>query len=138
MCAVFEANLQQNVEILVVSFWDLGIQSLSSKLSCYERNFKKHLTLSLVRIWWGTLFMTASTLPKKCPYSEFFWSVLYSIRIEYREIRSIFKYSVRMREIRTRKIPNTDAFHAVLFMRKKLCIMSFQYCIFYLFPSCDW
>ena len=33
---------------------------------------------------------------KECPYSELFWPVIYRIRTEYEEIRSI--YSVRMRE----------------------------------------
>ena len=37
-------------------------------------------------------------LCEKCPYSEFFWSVFSLIRTEYGEIRSIFPYSVRMRE----------------------------------------
>ena len=35
-------------------------------------------------------------LRKKCPYSEFFWSVFSRIRIEYEEIRSISPYSVRI------------------------------------------
>ena len=35
---------------------------------------------------------------KKCPYSDFFWSVFSRIRTEYGEIRSISPYSVRMRE----------------------------------------
>ena len=35
---------------------------------------------------------------EKCPYSEFFWSVFSRIRTEYEKIRSIFPYSVRMRE----------------------------------------
>ena len=42
-----------------------------------------------------------------------FWSVFSCIRIEYREIRSISPYSVRMWENVTRKSPNTDTFHAV-------------------------
>ena len=33
-----------------------------------------------------------------CPYSESFWSVFYRIQSEYGEIRSIYPYSVRMRE----------------------------------------
>ena len=35
---------------------------------------------------------------KKCPYSELFWSVFSRIRTEYGGIRSISRYSVRMRE----------------------------------------
>ena len=53
---------------------------------------------------------------EKCPYSEFF---LFSrIWTEYGEIRSISHYSVRMREIRTRKTPNTDTFYAVKIVNK--------------------
>ena len=37
-------------------------------------------------------------LRKICPYSELFWFVFSHIRTEYEEIRSIFSYSVRMRE----------------------------------------
>ena len=37
-------------------------------------------------------------LRKKCPYSEFFWSLFSRIRTEYVEIRSISPYLVRMRE----------------------------------------
>ena len=37
-------------------------------------------------------------LCKNCPYSELFWSAFSYIRIEYGEIRSIFPYSVRVRE----------------------------------------
>ena len=43
---------------------------------------------------------------EKCPYSEFFWSILSRIRTEYGEIVCISPYSVRMRE-------NTDTLHAV-------------------------
>ena len=39
-----------------------------------------------------------STLRQKCLYSEFFWSVLSRIWTEYREIQSISRYSVQMRE----------------------------------------
>ena len=38
------------------------------------------------------------TLPKKCPYSELFWSAFFRIWTQYREILSISSYSVRMRE----------------------------------------
>ena len=39
-----------------------------------------------------------NTLRRKCPYSEFFWSVFSRIRTEYGEIRSVSPYSVQMRE----------------------------------------
>ena len=45
----------------------------------------------------GLLFVYSS-LRKKCPYLELFWSVFFRIRTEYGEIRSISPYSVRMRE----------------------------------------
>ena len=38
------------------------------------------------------------SLLEKCPYSELFWSAFSRIRTEYREIRSISPYSVRMLE----------------------------------------
>ena len=37
-------------------------------------------------------------LGKKCPYSQFFWSVFNPIQTEYGGIRSIYAYSVQMRE----------------------------------------
>ena len=48
-------------------------------------------------------------LRKKCPYSEFFWSAFPAFRLH----TEISPYSVQMREIRTRKIPNTDTFYVV-------------------------
>ena len=51
------------------------------------------------------------TLPKKCPYSEFFWSVFSRIRSKYGEIQSI---QSEYGKIRTKKTPNTDSFYAVL------------------------
>ena len=38
------------------------------------------------------------SLPKKCPYSELFWSAFSRIRTEYGVIRSISPYSARKRE----------------------------------------
>ena len=48
-----------------------------------------------------------------CPYSELFWSVFSRIRTEYGEMRSMFRYSVRMRESTYQITPNTDTFYAV-------------------------
>ena len=64
-------------------------------------------------------FFQKTSLRKKCPYSELFWSAFFSafscIRTEY----SISPYSVRMPEntgkMRTRITPNTDIFYAVLY-----------------------
>ena len=50
-----------------------------------------------------------SILRKKCPYSEFFWSVFSRIWTEYGEILSISLYSVRRGKMHTRKCPNTDS-----------------------------
>ena len=55
-----------------------------------------------------------STLRKKCPYSEFFWSIFSRIRTEYREILGISLYSVQMRENTDQKTPNTDTFYAII------------------------
>ena len=42
-------------------------------------------------------------LRKKSPHSEFFWSVSSRIWTEYRETRSIFPYSIRMKENKDQK-----------------------------------
>ena len=39
---------------------------------------------------------TTYSFTKKCPYSEFFWSVFFRILTDYGEIRSISSYSVQM------------------------------------------
>ena len=38
------------------------------------------------------------TPSKKCPYSEFFWSVFFRIYTEYEDLLFKYPYSVRMRE----------------------------------------
>ena len=43
-------------------------------------------------------FQYLRSLRKKCPYSEFFWTVFYRIHIEYGKIPSISPNSVRLRE----------------------------------------
>ena len=52
------------------------------------------------------------SLRKKCPYSEFFWSVFSRIQTEYGEIQII---QSECGKIWTRKTPNTDTFHAINF-----------------------
>ena len=47
-------------------------------------------------------FLT-TTLREKCPYSDFFWSLLPRIWTEYGEILRVSPYSVRMRENIDRK-----------------------------------
>ena len=61
------------------------------------QNQKKVLEIRL-RTAKMTNFYLRETLRGKCPYSEFFWSVFYSIRTEYGEIPRISPYSVRQRE----------------------------------------
>ena len=48
--------------------------------------------------WCGAHLKLGASRCKRCPYSELFWSVFSNMRTEYGEIRSIFPYSVRMRE----------------------------------------
>ena len=62
------------------------------------------------------------TLHKKCPYSGLFWSVFFRIWTEYGEIRSIFRYSVRMRENVDQK--NSEYGHFSLSVRMYLMPMT--------------
>ena len=48
--------------------------------------------MSVIKLSWS------STLRKKYLYSEFFWSVFFRIRTEYKDLWSKFPYSVRMRK----------------------------------------
>ena len=58
--------------------------------------------------------MTKLSLHEKCPYLEFFWSVLSRIRTEYGKILRIpLRIQSECGKIRSRKTPNTDTFHAV-------------------------
>ena len=53
---------------------------------------------------------------RKCPYSEFFWSVFSCIRTEYENFRSKSLYSVQIRENKDtcpNKCPNKGTFYAV-------------------------
>ena len=53
------------------------------------------------------------SLRKKCPYSNFFWSIFSRIRTECGDLRRKSPYSVRMQENMDQKTPNTDTFRAV-------------------------
>ena len=55
---------------------------------------------------------------EKCPYSEFFWSVFSRVWSEYGEIPPLIQSECG--KIRTRKIPNMETFHAVLFLESYL------------------
>ena len=61
-----------------------------------------------------------NTLRKKCPYSEFFWSVFSFIRTEYGDLLRKYPCSIRMQEIRTRKTAKTDISHGVTAALKHL------------------
>ena len=54
------------------------------------------------------------TLPKKCPYLEFFWSTFSHIRIKYGDLQSNSPYSVRMWE-------NKDTFYVVQAWEESIC-----------------
>ena len=53
---------------------------------------------------------------KKCPYLDLFWSPFSRIRTKCREILNISPYPVRMWEKGDQISPNTDTFHAVIFL----------------------
>ena len=71
------------------------------------------------RRWIFFLKIVKDTLREKCPHSEFFWALYSRIRTEYREMRSISPFQSEYGKIRTRKTPNTDTFHSVIFRREK-------------------
>ena len=61
-----------------------------------------------------------SSLREKCPYSEFFWSVFSCIPTQYGvSLHNQSEYG----KIRTRRIPNTDTFHAVHDKMKCSCFL---------------
>ena len=55
-----------------------------------------------------------------CPYSEYFWSVFFSIRTEYRDLLCKSPYLVRKLQNTDQKTPNSDTFYAVHFINKLL------------------
>ena len=71
------------------------------------------------RRWIFFLKIVKDTLREKCPHSEFFWALYSRIRTEYWEMRSISPFQSEYGKIRTRKTPNTDTFHSVIFTREK-------------------
>ena len=76
-------------------------------------------------------YISKFRLHKKCPYDELSWSLFSHIRTEYGDLQSTSPYSLQMQEIRTRKTPYTDTFHAVLFPPK------FYFCNFRE-PTSNW
>ena len=65
-------------------------------------------------IYFKVTYSLNYSLRKKCPYSELFWPVFSRICTKYAEVRSIYAYLVRMRELWTRISLNTDTFHSVI------------------------
>ena len=60
----------------------------------------------------NTNFLKFITLCEKCPNSEFFWSIFSCSQTEYGDVLGI---QSDCGKIWTRKIPNPDSFHTVLF-----------------------
>ena len=84
------------------------------KIYLTVEDFNLEITESVMKDFWQTHNMHNLSLREKCPNTEFFWSVLFRIRIEYGEIRSMSPYSVRMREnTDQKKIPYLETFYAV-------------------------
>ena len=54
------------------------------------------------------------TLGEKYAYSELFWSTFSGIRTDYEEILRFLRIQSECGKIRTRIIPSTDTFYAVL------------------------
>ena len=64
-----------------------------------------NLNQRLYQIWFFTYYLTFwLALRRKCPYSEFFWSVFFCIWTEYGEIFRISRYLVQMWENMDQKI----------------------------------
>ena len=51
---------------------------------------------------------------RECPYSEFFWSIFFDIRTEYRDLQSKSSHSVQMPEKKRQKNSEYEHFYAVL------------------------
>ena len=78
----------------------LGLEGdITKNKALYKKEsfLKKHIFFK-VSMKMGGLTLWSSALREKCPYSELFESVFSRIWTEHGELRSIFLYSVRMRE----------------------------------------
>ena len=77
------------------------------------RKLNVHKTFNLIPAsTWQYGYPRSGSRRKKCPYSEFFWSVYSRIWSQYGDLQSKYSYSVQIGEIRTRKSPNTDTFYS--------------------------
>ena len=70
-------------------------------------------------------YISKFRLHKKFPYEKLSWSLFSHIRTEYGDLQNTSPHSLQMQEIRTRKTPYTDTFHAVLLPPKSL-LLQFQ------------
>ena len=64
----------------------------------YQKIMPTSTKLVFLQCLQNLLHLMKESLCEMCPNTEFFWSVFSRIRTEYREIRNISPYSVRMRE----------------------------------------
>ena len=83
----------QSVFIKITETWQISYEPFARVHSLLKRWFQGSKRLFIK-------FPECSTLREKCLYSEFFWSVSLGIQS-------------KCGKIRTRKIPNTNTFHAV-------------------------
>ena len=65
-------------------------------------------------------YIFRASLREKCLYSEFLWSVFSRIQTKYGEIRVSLRIQSECGEIRTRKTPNSDTFHKMRSLSKKM------------------
>ena len=81
--------------------------SVHQQVKHEEKMFKKSHHKSTRTNFSACFCVHLLPLRKKCPYSEFFWSVFSRIWTVYAP------YSSKCGKIRTRKTPNTDTFYRV-------------------------
>ena len=79
----------------------------------------KHLRNGTLQQYLQWFVVVNCSLLRKCPYSVFS-----CIRTECGVMLHISLYSARMREIRTRVTPNTNAFHAVIVAKNSILNIS--------------
>ena len=78
------------------------------------------------------MFDRTLTLPKKCPYSEFFWSVFSRIRTEY---GGILRDTARIRENADQK--NSEYGHFSRSVKKRCLLLLSNYPPFFYYLTCN-
>ena len=66
------------------------------------------------------------SLGKKCPNSEFFWSVYLRIWTEYGDLQANFLFSLYAEKYGEEKRPSLDIVHALCFIQKLLKFLSYN------------